>query len=66
MLTDLSVDIAVDSRLTFEKKSVDTRTIVGRHSVETRAKKSYPISAFFFAFPFSLVFVILLPLLTAC
>ena len=34
MSTEISVDIAVDSRSTVGRQSVDTRLILGRHSVD--------------------------------
>ena len=36
MSTEISVDIAVDTRSIVGQHSVDSRSIVGRHSVETR------------------------------
>ena len=37
MSTEISVDIAVDTRSTVGRYSVDNRSIVGRHSVDTRS-----------------------------
>ena len=37
MSTEISVDIAVDSRSIVGRQSVDSRSIVGRYSVDTRS-----------------------------
>ena len=37
MLTEISVDIAVDTRSIVGRHSVDSRSILGRHSVDSRS-----------------------------